>query len=188
MTKISIGFSRPKKTKFLSSLIMLIEGTNYSHVFVTWTCPYIKKRKVFEAVGSGVRIVSNHIFKEQAEVIELYDFYVSEEKLIYIEQKVHAMLGRPYSFKALFGLAFMRLCNWFNRVFKVAGIQHNPYKDGRYSQICVEAGGVVLEELVFKPVEYEDFGLIDFNNLTRLLAFNKADQERLDRINGKNNS
>ena len=78
---VSIGFSRPKKWKPFAWLIMLVEKTKYSHTFVSWKCTNINERKVFEAVGSGVRIISNHRFKEKALVVEIYHFEVPVETI-----------------------------------------------------------------------------------------------------------
>jgi hypothetical protein len=73
MNKFSVGFSKPKKFKPLAFLIMLVGGTKYSHTFNTWKCTEISRRKVFEAVGSGIRIISNVTFKEQDRML-LYIF------------------------------------------------------------------------------------------------------------------
>ena len=52
---VSIGFSRRKKFAILSELIRLVEGTDFSHTFVSWKCTNIDRRKVYEAVGGGSR-------------------------------------------------------------------------------------------------------------------------------------
>lgn len=182
MNRVSIGFSRPKTWKPLASLIMLIEGTKYSHVFVTWHCTEIDRRKIFEAVGSGIRILSNVNFKKHAEVIELYSFNITDIDLITIEQQAHDMTGRPYGYKALIGLGIMRLFNMVNRVLRLKGRQHNPFKDGDYSQICVEAAGMVLKNIYDLPYDFEDYGLPQVNKLAQ--SGNKASKEILDRING----
>lgn len=184
MNKISIGFSRPKTWKPLSWLIQTIEGTQYSHVFVTWYCSNIERRKVFEAVGSGIRILSNVVFKQKAEVVQLYDFYTDDTTLFLIEQEAHDMTGRPYGTTAILGLAIMRFFNWVNARLGLKGRQHNPFKDGKYSQICVEAGGMVLSKITDLPEKFEDYGLVEFENLVAKYGI-KAPQDRIDRINGK---
>ena len=185
MHKISIGFSRPKMWKPLAWLIMLIEGTNYSHTFVTWHCKEINRRKVFEAVGSGIRILSNVNFKKHAEVIELYHFYINDTVLSEIEQEAHDMTGRPYGFKAILGLAIMRLFNFINRLLKLKGKQGNPFKDGKYSQICIEAIGLVLKRIVNElPLDFENIGLMECNEIVKKEG-EQAPQNKLDRINGK---
>jgi hypothetical protein len=181
--KVSIGLSRPNKWKILAWLIMLIEGTKYSHVFVTWKCEAIQRRKIFEAVGSGIRILSNVNFKKHAKVIELYDFYVDKKTLIEIERDAHDMSGRPYGIKALFGLAWMRLVNCFYRIIKRSKKTTNPFKDGDYSQVCIEAGGMVLNRIEKLVKNYEDMGLKDFKHILLSHCDDHANQARLDRIN-----
>jgi hypothetical protein len=183
VNKVSIGFSRPKSWKPFAKAIMLVEGTNYSHVFVTWRCTNIKRRKVFEAIGSGIRILSNVVFKQKAEIVELYHFYVSDEVLFEIEQAAHDMSGRPYGYKAILGLTIMRAFNLFNRVFGIKGRQGNPFKDGEYSQVCVEIGGFVIKKIMKElPYDFEDFGLPEFQELAAKHG-EKVDQSVIDRIN-----
>ena len=164
---------------------MLVEGTEYSHVFVTWHCDNIDRRKVFEAVGSGIRILSNHNFKKDAEVVELYHFYVDDATLFKIEQEAHDMTGKPYGFKALMGLCIMRVFNFFNRALRLKGRQGNPFKDGDYSQVCVEAAGMILKKMVTKLHDlFEDFGLKEMNSLVKDYG-EQAPQKLLDKINKK---
>lgn len=185
MNKITIGFSRPKKWKPVAWLIRLVEGTDYSHVFVTWHCTNIQRRKVFEAVGSGIRILSNVNFKKHAEIVELYDFYVDDKTLFAIEQEAHDMTGKPYGYKALLGLTIMRTFNFFNRILRLKGRQGNPFKDGDYSQVCVEAGGMVVKRILKDlPDKYEDLALKPFNTIIAKHG-KKAPQSRIDRINGR---
>lgn len=181
--KISIGFSKPKTWKPFAWAIQKIEGTEYSHIFITWHCEAINRRKVFEAVGSGVRILNNVVFKEHAKIVKLYNFEVTEEQLFEIEQWAHDQTGMPYGYKAIVGLCIMRAFNAFNRIFKIKGRQGNPFKDGLYSQVCVELGARVLVKLGKKmPIDVENYGLLEFNDLVEQYG-QKATQESIDRIN-----
>lgn len=182
MNKISVGFSKPKKWMPLAALIMAIEGTKYSHVFVTWHCTNINRRKIFEAVGSGIRILSNINFKKKAEVIELYDFYVDDATLFKIEQEAHDMTGKPYGYKALIGLLLMRIVNCVARKLRLP-LMKNPFKDDKYSQICVEAAGMVLAKIENPQIDFEDYGLIEINKLVRFSCADIASADRLSKIN-----
>lgn len=186
MSKVSIGFSKPKKWKPLAWLIQKIEGTEYSHVFVTWHCSSIQRRKVFEAVGSGIRILSNVNFKKHAEVVDLFHFEASDEQIIQIEQETHDQTGQPYGTKAIIGLGIMRLFNVFNRLFKLKGRQGNPFKDGEYSQVCVEAAARILFKLIKLPLpeDIENYGLKEMHDLVEKHGI-KVSQSKLDKINGK---
>ncbi|PCI45871.1 MAG: hypothetical protein COB41_00335 [Proteobacteria bacterium] len=189
MNKVNIGFSRPKKWKLLAAFIMLVGGTNYSHTFVTWKDPRIKRRKVFEAVGSGIRILSNVTFKRHAEVIKIYSFEVSDEKLIEIEQLAHDMAGTSYGYKALVGIGVIKVFNFFNSLLKLKGRQtNNIFKDGASSNVCIEAGARILFKILDKslPSNIESFELDDYDDLVSRHG-KKMSQAKIDRINKKDN-
>jgi hypothetical protein len=185
MAIISIGFSKAKsKFAFLSRLISLVEGTESSHCFVTWKCPTIERRKVFEAVGSGIRVIGNHQFKKKALVVEIYQIEVPDEALVKIDQYSHDQSGKPYGYKHILGLALMRGVNAILKPFTSKRIG-NPYKDGKYSQICVEAASYVLEECagVDVPGEIENYGLKEVIEFVKENG-KEVPQEKIDRING----
>ena len=60
----------------------------------------------------------------------------------------------------------------------------NPFKDGKYSQICVEAGARVIElsKKVNMPGNIEDYGLREFHDFVKEHG-KKVPQEKIDRIN-----
>lgn len=187
MATVSIGFSKPKKWKPLAASIMWIGGTEYSHTFVTWRCEEIDRRKVFEAVGSGIRILSNVTFKEHAIVVELYHFEVSAETLKEIEQMAHDMAGGAYGYKALIGIGITKIFNFFNEKVKLKGRQTtNVFKDGDKSNVCIEAAARVLFKVLKRklPDNIENYELDEYNKITRETG-KKAPQKLLDRINGK---
>ena len=182
---VSIGFSRPRRWKIIAQLIMWLGGTNYSHTFITWKCTAIKRRKVFEAVGSGLRILSNVTFKKEALVVELYRMEVSDEDIVKLEQLAHDMAATRYGFKALMGMLVVMSFNWFNRTFGIKGRQTNPFKDGKQSNVCIEICARALCELQKIPVpdDIESYMLCEFNAMTSKYA-EKVPQEKIDRING----
>lgn len=177
---VSIGFSRPKKFKLFSWLIMLVEGTKYSHTFVTWKCTNINERKVFEAIGSGVRIVSNYRFKEKSHIVEIYQFEVPVEVILWLDRYAHLQAGKPYGYKHILGLTIMKVAKFFG--FNIA----NPFKDGKYSEICLESGAYIVEEgiKVDLPGDIEDYDLEQYNGLIAQYGV-PVPQEKIDSINGK---
>jgi hypothetical protein len=180
MHKVSIAFSRPRKFNLISKLIMLVEGTNYSHTFVSWKDHDIDRRKVFEAVGAGVRIIGAKIFKKKSLIIDIYHFQVDEETIRWLEQYSHDQSGKPYGYKHIMGLLIMRAYNFFG--VKIA----NPYKDGHFSQICVEAGAYVIEktENIDLPGDIEDYGLVEYKNFVKDHGVKLSD-EKVREINGR---
>lgn len=181
---ISIGFSRRKKFAILSKLIQLVEGTEYSHTFVSWKCTNINRRKVYEAVGSGSRKISNRKFKEKALVTDIFQFEVSCDDLFKVDQRTHDEAGTPYGYKHLIGMGLMRIKNVWNKIFRNGKKASNPFKDGHYSQICVEAGAYVVElaKKMDMPGDIEDYGLSEFYDFVAKHG-KKAPQEKIDRIN-----
>jgi hypothetical protein len=184
---VSVGLSKPKKKKIFSKILMLIEGTNFSHVFVSWQCEFIDRRKVYEAVASGSRKISNVRFKEDSEVVAIYEFEVDEECLRKIDQYTHDESGTPYGFKHLVGIGIMRIKNFFKRLAGKKENATNPFRDRHYSQICVEAGAYVIElgTKVDIPGDIENYGLKEFGIFLDKHG-KKVPQEKINRINGKN--
>lgn len=179
MKVVSIGFSRPKKWKPVAWLIMKIGGTPYSHTYVTWKDEEIDRRKVFEAVGSGIRIIGNIRFKKKAHVVAIFSYEVPDKVITWLEQYSHDQAGKPYGYKHLLGLTLMKIGRFLG--FKT----RNPLKDGKYSQICLESGAYVVEEGVGVdlPGEVEDYTLEEFYELMKSYG-KEAPIEKLDRING----
>lgn len=184
---VCVGFSRPKKWKIFAWLIMLFEGTDFSHTYVTWRNSRIDRRKVFEAVGGGTRSIKNTTFRSHNEVVDLYEFTIttdSEKAEIEIEQYVTDIVGTKYSIKHLMGLAYMRAMNFMCKVIHAKKRYGNPFKDGKYSQICVEAGADLVQKIlkIKLPGNIEDLGLVEYHDLISKLG-KKVSKERLDRIN-----
>lgn len=180
---ISIGFSRRKKFSLISSLIQLVEGTEFSHAFVSWKCTNIDRRKVYEAVGSGSRKISNTRFKEKSYVTDIFHFEVTCEDLFKIDQFTHDESGTPYGYKHILGIAIMRAKNFFYRIFGIKKKAKNPFKDGKYSQICVESGAYVMKLAgIESPIDVEDYGMREFYEFAKKYG-KPVPQETLDKIN-----
>ena len=125
-TIVSIGESKPKKFKIMSALIKLVERTDHTHSFASWKDPRTSIRAVGEARGSGCRVVTNHHFKHENEVVRIYQYEMTNDQLLRFEKFIWERLGRPYAFKQLVGLLLMRLKLTKNNIFR----------DGDFSQIC----------------------------------------------------
>jgi len=186
MNKFTVGFSKPKKWKPLAKLIMLIGRTPFSHTFNTWKCIEIDRRKVFEAVGSGIRIISNKTFKKEAEIVELYHFEASDEAMVKMEQMAHDMAGGSYGYKALVGLGISKFCNWINYKIGLKGTQGNIFKDGNESNVCIEASARQLCEMIGLelPIDIETYDLAKYRELVKAYGV-AASSEKIARINGK---
>lgn len=180
MIVLSVGESKPKCFKPASAIIRYIEMTDHTHTFVSWRDPRVDVRIVAEARGSGCRVVTNHTFKSENEVVRIFQYEVDEHNLIDFEKYVWDQMGRPYGHKHLFGLLLMR-----------AGLTNsNPFKDGEFSQICVELSVRAICQALNVPVpqNIENWGLREAHKFN-MVNFGKrlcdmAAPEKIRRING----
>jgi hypothetical protein len=162
---LSIGESRPKKWKVGAQLIKLVEGTDHTHSFVSWRDPGLNIRKVAEARGGGGRIVINTQFKAENEVVRIFQYKISEEKAKELEIWIWKNMG-PYGYKHMIGLGLMRLENWVRNALGLAATG-NRFKDGAYSQVCVELTAKALELALNTdfPGNAEDYGLLEMHRI-----------------------
>ena len=178
LIELSIGESRPHGWKPLSFLIMLIEGTDHSHSFVSWKDPKLKVRKVAEAKRSGGRLCSNFEFKRLNEVVRIHKYYVSQKQIYEIEKFIWVNL-RGYAFKQLIGICLMRIAMLFG--FRIS----NPFRDGNNSMICVELSSNVISMAKGLDMAVEDIGMKEASALNTKYRDSFATQDEIARINRK---
>lgn len=180
MSKIilTIGESKPHSWKPFSWLIMLIEGTDHSHSFVSWRDPRLDVRKVAEARGSGGRIVSNHEFKRSNNVVRGHHYFVSQDQIDVIEKFIWDNL-KGYGYKQVVGIFLMRIAKIFR--LKI----HNPFGDGLKSMICVELSANVMAIAKDLKLNIEDLGMKEAHKLNLKHRDGVISQDILKRINSK---
>lgn len=177
MATLTIGEARPKTWKLLAWLIQIVEGVDHNHIFITWKDPKLGVRKVAEAKGSGSRFITNTFLKKDNYVVAVYHYNVEDEGLFEMEKWLWENLT-SYGYKHIFGLFLMRLG-------KVLGFSSkNYFKDGLYSQVCVELGARAIEKAtkINLPGDVEDYGLREFQKLN-LKYGRPGDEEQIKRIN-----
>lgn len=165
MSNLSIHLTKPNsKLAVFSYLIRAVERTKYSHVVMSWYVSSLDRIVYFEATSNGVNFLSKAIFDSKYSTVKDYSFEVNT--LTPLAQYCHDMSGRPYGFKQMIGLAYIRLARLFG--VKV----DNPFKDGEYSQICLEVAARGLSEVKdnLDISRIEDFGLKDFERFLDHLA------------------
>ena len=185
---ISIGESRSKKFKAFSRATELVEGVGHSHIFVSWK-DSLGLRWVAEARGSGVRIVSNVGFKEENEVVNIYQYECDQEAFDETVRYIWQNSPKSYGHLQIAGLAWMRLANWSVRLFGLENRFTNPFRDGEHSQICCEFGlncaTIALKKPKLKNVE--NFGLIEARKFNENHG-ERFTRDRIDRINGEHSN
>ena len=180
---LSIGESKPRKSKIFSNLIMKFEQTNHSHIFISWK-DHLGLRWVAEAKGSGVRIVSNKEFKEDALVVNIYKYETPQENMDSVVRFIWENSSDSYSPKQILGLAIMRMLNYPLKKFGFSYRFSNPYKDGDYSQVCCELALRSLEIATDRKIDghLEDYGLRETQIYNQAHGV-KQPPEKIKRIN-----
>ena len=177
---LSVGESKPKCFRPASAIIKAVEMTDHTHSFVSWRDPRNNIRVVAEARGSGCRIVTNHTFKAENEVVRIFQYEIDEQNLIEFEKYVWEQMGRPYGHKHLIGLLLMR-----------TGVtESNPFRDGECSQICVELSVRAISHAMNIPIpkHIENWGLREAHRFNMMnykeQICDMASPEKIRRING----
>jgi hypothetical protein len=185
MKTLTILKTRPKKTKIFASILMKIEGTDFSHVAVSYKDQLLDIRYVAEARGGGIRIISNTQFKLDNYIVSASEYDCEGDRINQVHKYIYNQLAKDYGYKHLIGLGIMRLAHLFINLFKLDKQAENPFKDGEYSQVCTELGVNVIRLVrdIVLPLNVENYGLKEFNRLD-LKYGKKVDQEKIDRING----
>lgn len=164
---IKVLLTRPKGFfKPISWLIRLCENTPFSHVCLSWDSHSLQRSLVYEAVGSGVRFLGSKQFLNHVDVVKSFYFPVGEDAKRVMIQFCVDQSGSSYSKCHLIGLGLMRLAKLFGK--RIA----NPFKDGEYSQVCVEAIVRALKEAGLDlGIDAEDSGLIELEVALRNVHF-----------------
>lgn len=184
MKILSIGLSAPHDFKLLAEGIKFVEGTDFSHIFISWKDFDLTVRKVAEARGSGGKMISNVEFKRCNHVVRIYHFEVTDEQLKAVEKWLWLNLG-SYGKLSILGLFLMRIGMLINKLLRFQLFKpKNIFKDGTHSQICCEVALNALKECGYEiEGDIEDYGLRETACLLKSIG-KLVDQEKIDRING----
>jgi hypothetical protein len=165
MEKIYIGFSR-NNNSVLSKTIRLIEGSEYSHVYIRKESKY--GEYIYQASGLQVNFMNIDIFKAHNTIVEEYEFELPDEK----KEKLIAFFvkycGTSYGTKSLFKMLAVLACQ---RV----GVKLHLKGDGTETFVCSELGAFFCEEILGIDIP-ED---IDFVTPKSLNPFVKAHGKRV---------
>jgi len=150
MTTLVVGFSKRKGFAPLSWVIMLCEGTKFSHTFIHVYADSIERDLIYQATGSGVHFVGRKAFDECAEVIESYPIQISEEDKKKLLQWSVDNAGKPYGYWQIVGLGLIRLA-------KLIGLRiKNPFSNGDKAYVCCELVVAALKHLGMKGPDQLD--------------------------------
>lgn len=153
--KLTIGFSRHKGFAPLGKLIMVCEGTNFSHAYVRLRAESLERDLIYQATGAGVNFVGNAVFDESAQVVEEYVIEIPDENRKKLLQWCIDNAGKPYGHLQLVGIGLIRLAKLFGIRIK------NPFSNGEGAYVCCELAAAALENVgITGP---EDLDQVDLN-------------------------
>jgi hypothetical protein len=152
-----VGFSKPKKFNIIAKLIMIVEGTPFNHVYIEKYSSYLERNMIYEATIHGVSFKKKELLLERAEIIEEYEYDLTEEDNKLLLQSIYDNVGKEYGFKQLLGNLFIRLGLWVR----------NKFADDEKKLVCLEAVGNLLKilNIVKKDINFENLGLKEIHTI-----------------------
>lgn len=148
MEKIYIGFSRHNGSA-LSKTIQIIEGSEYSHVYIRRVSKY--GEYIYQASGLQVNFMNAEIFRANNTIVEEYEFELPDGKKEALISFFIKHAGAPYELKSLFKILAILAANRIK--WKL-----NFEADGSNEFICSELGAFFCVSIL----EIEIEGKLDF--------------------------
>jgi hypothetical protein len=140
MKQITIGFSRASTTfPIFSWLIMAVQKTNYSHVYLKYQDEFLGQTMYYQASHTLVNSMSAAVFLAQETVVQEFTFNVSDASFKQCLQFAANQAGKPYGTKEIIGLAYCELALIVDQ--KV----NNPFKEAGETWICDQLIAALLE-------------------------------------------
>lgn len=159
--KLQIELSKPNKWKPLAWLIMLCEGSKYSHASISLWADSLDRTLIYQATGSGVHFIGQAAFDLEHVVVDKYCFDISPEAKTKVLQWAIDNCGKPYGRIQLLGLGLKRLVRLLG--FKMK----NPFASGKDNYICCKLAAAALDESGF--CEFANPDEIDLNDFKDIL-------------------
>ena len=145
MEKIYIGFST-HTGNLLSKTIQLVEGSNYSHVYIRRNSKY--GEYVYQASGLAVNFMNAEIFRAHNITVEEYEFELPDDKKEKLLSFFIKYAGAGYELKSLFKILAMLGAKRIGWDLKFKG-------DGSQEFICSELAAFFCEEILGINIEGE---------------------------------
>lgn len=141
-SEIIIGFSRPRDNRIpiFSWLIRLIEGTEYSHVYIKWYSGFVDRYIIYQASGSMVHFIGHTLFKKHAQPVEEYAIDIKQSTKKEFIQWCLDHAGIHYGVKHIIGMAWVRFVGLFGKKIR------NPLSGKE--QVCSKIVGEALRDVL----------------------------------------
>jgi len=148
LNKISIGFSK-RNNNLISWLIRKIDNVDYSHVYIRRNSKY--GEYVYQASGLEVNFTNIKTFLDHNQIVEEYEFELTDEQLDKLLIFCIKHVGKPYNMKDLFLIAANILTKKLNINLGLKG-------DGDETFKCSELGAMLVQDILnIEIAENEDF-------------------------------
>ncbi len=101
-----VGFSKPRNRTLpiASYIIRAYEKTEFSHVYLKVFIPQAKKHVVYEAVGHGVRFISEEEWLKKARIVKEFSIFITEEQNDLLISDCFDNCGKTYGFLQNLGI------------------------------------------------------------------------------------
>jgi len=137
MSKIVVGFSRPRKFKIGSLFIRAWQGfTQYSHVYLKFENRWLGVDVVYQASHGNVNCIEYNNFINDNIIVKEFVLDASDDKIRQAVRSCIFLLQKPYGY---FGLLKLVLKKAFN--FSAKG-------DGTRSLHCSELACIICPDLM----------------------------------------
>jgi len=146
MDKIIIGFSRPTKWKPFAWAIMKICNTPYDHVYIRLYSETYERNIIYQASKMIINFMGTEVFGSENIIIKEFEVLISDENKKALMQFAIDNAGKPYSWKEIVGLAWVKLCGFFGRKTE------NPFKEGTKEYVCSILACYILENFANEDV------------------------------------
>ena len=140
MSKITIGFSRPKTKKLFSEAIMLFDGFDASHTYLQFEDSHHDLTLIYHAKGSNLHFMSKEVFDKENKTVYTFEIDLDKAKKHEVVTYLLKNAGKPYAVMQIVGIALDILCKKLFR-FSIK----NLFSKGRKSMICSEVVAYVLK-------------------------------------------
>lgn len=140
MEKIIFGLSKPRTWKPFAWLIMVAYGIPFSHTYVKIYSDKYKRFLIYQASSTMVNFMNMETFNEEAEIIQEFEFNMSDMTKTAVMGYAIDNCGKPYGVMEIFGICYVRICYWLGITVT------NPLGDGSKTLVCSELVSDILRE------------------------------------------
>lgn len=146
MEKIIIGFSTSSSFSIYSKAIQIVEETKYSHVYIKFFEPAIKRDVIYQSSGLAVNFCNQTSFDASETTISEYEIDITPEKKAEIIAYMFDHVGLPYGFLKILGISIYLILGLIG--IKLA---RNPFDKEDKGLFCSEVGYNIISMLLNAP-------------------------------------